>query len=316
MTTIPVLDYATFTGPTKQAFVEAWGEAARGPGFMVVKNHGIPETLIADMFAKGDAFFALPKEVKDEVSIDKSPNNRGYAGTGSESLDEKSGQMDQKEAYNMAMDFPADDPRVLRGDPYRGPNMWPEGVPGFKETFTAYFDAVLDLGVNLHRAIALDLDLEEDFFASHFDESMSTLRVLRYPEAKDPKPGEIGAGAHTDYGSITLLMTDGTAGLQVKPRDSAEWIDVPHVDGAFVVNIGDLLMRWTNDVYVSNPHRVQRPKKERRSIAFFMDPNPNSLVETLPTVPGERHYEPILAHEYLTQRLTATYSQKHPGNAA
>jgi isopenicillin N synthase-like dioxygenase len=90
---------------------------------------------------------------------------------------------------------------------------------------------------------------------------------------------------------------------------------VPHVDGAFVVNIGDLLMRWTNDVYVSNPHRVLRPKKERRSIAFFMDPNPNSLVETLPTVPGERHYEPILAHEYLTQRLTATYSQKHTGNA-
>jgi isopenicillin N synthase-like dioxygenase len=117
MTTIPVLDYATFSGPTKQAFVEAWGEAARGPGFLVVKNHGIPQALIDDMFAKADAFFALPKEVKDEVSIDKSPNNRGYAGTGSESLDEKSGQMDQKEAYNMAVDFPADDPRVLRGDP-------------------------------------------------------------------------------------------------------------------------------------------------------------------------------------------------------
>lgn len=310
MTTIPILDYATFSGDTKRAFVDAWGKAARGPGFLVVKNHGIDEALITNLFAKTDTFFALPAEVKAQVSIDKSPNNRGYAGTGSEALDEKSGQMDQKEAYNIGLDYAADDPCVLRGDPYRGPNMWPDSVPGFKETFCTYFDSVLDLGVNLHRAIALDLDLEEDYFAQHFTQSMSTLRVLRYPQAKNPKPGEIGAGAHTDYGSITLLMTDGTAGLQVKPRNTGDWIDVPHVDGAFVVNIGDLLMRWTNDVYVSNPHRVQRPLKERRSIAFFMDPNPDSLVSTLPTLSDDPHYEPIIAHEYLTQRLTATYSQK------
>ena len=315
MTTIPVLDFASFEGATKQSFVDAWGKAARGPGFVVIKNHGIDQALIDAIFAKADAFFALPLDQKNKVSIDKSPNNRGYAGTGSESLDEKSGQMDQKEAYNMALDFAADDPRVLRGDPFRGPNMWPDGVDGFREAFTRYFKAVTDLGVNLHRAIALDLGLDEHFFAEHFDESMSTLRVLRYPAAVNPKPGEIGAGAHTDYGSITLLMTDGTPGLQVKPRDQDDWIDVPHVDGAYVVNIGDLLMRWTNDTYVSNPHRVQRPLKERRSIAYFMDPNPNSLVEKLPTVDGEAHYPPILAHEYLTQRLTATYSQKHTGNA-
>ena len=310
MTTIPILDYATFAGDTKQDFVTAWGEAARGPGFLVVKNHGIDTALISDVFAKADAFFALPAKTKAEVSIDKSPNNRGYAGTGSEALDEKSGLMDQKEAYNMGLDFAADDPCVLRGDPYRGPNMWPADVPGFRETFTTYFNAVLDFGVNLHRAIALDLELNEDYFAQHFTESMSTLRVLRYPHTQNPKPDEIGAGAHTDYGSITLLMTDGTAGLQVKPRDSDDWIDVPHVDDAYVVNIGDLLMRWTNDIYVSNPHRVQRPVKERRSIAFFMDPNPNSLVTALPSVQGDRHYDPILAHEYLTERLTATYSRK------
>jgi isopenicillin N synthase-like dioxygenase len=188
MTTIPVLDYATFSGRHQTGLRRSLGRGRARAGLSGGQEPRHPETLIADMFAKADAFFALPKEVKDEVSIDKSPNNRGYAGTGSEALDEKSGQMDQKEAYNMAMDFAADDPRVLRGDPYRGPNMWPDGVPGFKETFSAYFDAVLDLGVNLHRAIALDLDLEEDFFAQHFDESMSTLRVLRYPEAKTRSP--------------------------------------------------------------------------------------------------------------------------------
>ncbi|MEM6711143.1 MAG: 2-oxoglutarate and iron-dependent oxygenase domain-containing protein [Pseudomonadota bacterium] len=312
MTTIPVLDYATFAGDTKQAFIEAWGAAARGPGFMVVTNHGIGASVIDAVFDRADAFFALSLDEKRKVSIDLSPHNRGYAGTGSESLDEKSGQMDQKEAYNMGLDLAADDPRVLRGDPYRGPNMWPD-VPGFETALQTYFDAVTALGQNMHRAIALDLGLDEHFFTGHFDESMSTLRVLRYPPAVNASPGEIGAGAHTDYGSITLLMTDGTPGLQVKPRDSEHWIDVPHVDNAFVVNIGDLLMRWTNDTYVSNPHRVQRPTKERRSIAYFMDPNPDSLVEKLPTIEGEAHYRPILAHEYLTYRLTATYSQKHPG---
>lgn len=309
MTTIPILDYATFSGATKQDFVDAWGNAARGPGFLVVKNHGVDQALIGAMFAKADEFFALPGAEKAKISIDKSPHNRGYAGTGSESLDEKSGQMDQKEAFNMALDLPADDPRVIAREPYRGTNMWPD-VSGFQETFTAYFDQVLNLGLNLHRAIALDLGLAEDYFSKHFVDSMSTLRVLRYPPAINPRPGEIGAGAHTDYGSITLLMSDGTAGLQVKPRDSNDWIDVPAVDGAFIVNIGDLLMRWTNNIYVSNPHRVLRPVKERRSIAFFMDPNPNACVEALPGTGEKKHYEPILSHEYLTMRLTATYSQK------
>ncbi|MBV6658936.1 MAG: isopenicillin N synthase family oxygenase [Devosiaceae bacterium] len=315
MSPIPVLDYALFGGDTKGEFVRAWGEAARGPGFLVVANHGVDGALIRAMFDAADTFFAQPMEAKSKVSIDQSPHNRGYAGTGSESLDEASGLMDQKEAFNMGLDLAPDDPRVLAGEPYRGVNLWPD-VPGFSETFRAYFDAVLDLGQNLHRAIALDLDLPEDYFAGHFDQSMSTLRVLRYPPVSTPTPDEIGAGEHTDYGSITLLVTDGTPGLQVKPRDSDEWINVPHVEGAFVVNIGDLLMRWTNDTYVSNPHRVQRPLRERRSIAFFMDPNPDSLVEKLPTIAGDPHYPPILAHEYLTYRLTATYSQKHPGNAA
>ena len=315
MTTIPILDCSDLDGGDPAAFVRAWGEAARGPGFMVVTGHGVDAGLIASMFAMADTFFALPLEEKRRVSIDLSPHNRGYAGTGSEALDEKSGVMDQKEAFNMGLDLPADDPRVLAGEPYRGVNLWPD-VPGFADTFRAYFDAVLGLGVKLHRAIALDLGLPEHWFAGHFDASMATLRVLRYPAAANPAPGEIGAGAHTDYGSITLLVTDGTPGLQVKPRDHDGWIDVPHVDGAFVVNIGDLLMRWTNDTYVSNPHRVLRPPRERRSIAFFLDPNPDSLVEKLPTVAGPAHYPPILAHEYLTQRLTATYSQKHTGAAS
>ena len=134
---------------------------------------------------------------------------------------------------------------------------------------------------------------------------MATLRLLNYPAGD--ATAAIGAGAHTDYGSLTLLMTDGVGGLQVRPRGSDEWIDAPKVDGALIVNIGDCLMRWTNDVYVSTPHRVVAPPAARRSIAFFLDPNPDARIEALPGT-GEPRYEPIAASDYLASRLAATYA--------
>ncbi|TMV35589.1 isopenicillin N synthase family oxygenase, partial [Thioclava sp. BHET1] len=115
----------------------------------------------------------------------------------------------------------------------------------------------------------------------------------------------LGAGAHTDYGALTLLMTDGIAGLQVKPR-GRDWIDVPHLPGALTVNIGDCLMRWSNDLYISTPHRVQPPPRPRRSIAFFLDPNPDSLISALPGT-GAPHYPAMRGADYLRSRLDVTY---------
>jgi isopenicillin N synthase-like dioxygenase len=135
---------------------------------------------------------------------------------------------------------------------------------------------------------------------------MATLRLLHYPAGTSQD--EIGAGAHTDYGSLTLLATDGVAGLQVQPRGSEDWINVPHVEGAFVVNIGDCLMRWTNDIYVSNPHRVIPPQRERYSVAFFLDPNPDALIRALPGT-GAAKYPEITGADYLMSRLNATYSE-------
>ncbi|MEL7131724.1 MAG: 2OG-Fe(II) oxygenase family protein, partial [Pseudomonadota bacterium] len=128
------------------------------------------------------------------------------------------------------------------------------------------------------------------------------------PVAASGAENEIGAGAHTDYGAITLLMTDGEPGLQVKPR-GGDWTDVPHVPGAYVVNIGDCLMRWTNDIYVSTPHRVLPPKRQRRSVAFFCEANPDALVTALPGT-GKAKYPPIRAADYLASRLEATYAPK------
>ncbi|MEM1039169.1 MAG: 2-oxoglutarate and iron-dependent oxygenase domain-containing protein [Pseudomonadota bacterium] len=304
MSAVPILDFSRFTDGEAGAFVTELGAVCRDTGFFVLTNHGIGDRLVANSFEMARRFFSLPQTQKDALSISLSPHNRGYATIGSESLDENSGVADKKEAFNIGLDLAVDDPRVLANEPFRGVNVWPD-MDGFRDASLVYFQAVWALGRKVHEALALSLDLPRSYFEAHFNAPMATLRMLRYPPASGAK-NEIGAGAHTDYGSITLLKTDGVSGLQVKPCDR-DWIDVPHIEGAFIVNIGDCLMRWTNDVYVSTPHRVLPPATERYSIAFFLDPNPDSVIEKLPTIAGPAKYKPVTGAQYLMQRLTATY---------
>ncbi|MEL7345620.1 MAG: 2-oxoglutarate and iron-dependent oxygenase domain-containing protein [Pseudomonadota bacterium] len=305
---IPILDWSTYQSDP-DSFTAALGKACRDTGFFLLKGHGVDPTLIDGVFSKADAFFALPQAEKAPLSISNNPHNRGWASEGSENLDDTAEGHDRKEAFNVGFDLAADDPRVLAGEPFRGVNVWPKD-PAFRDTMLAYYSAVHGLSVDLHHAIARDLGLDEDYFAPHFTAPLATLRVLRYPEARDAAPGELGAGAHSDYGSVTLLMTDGEAGLEVRPR-GGDWTPVPHVEGAYVVNIGDCLMRWSNDIYVSTPHRVQRPKRVRRSIAFFLDPNPESVIQALPGT-GAPKYQPITGADYLRSRLDATYKAPTP----
>ncbi len=302
-TEIPVLDWHGFASvETRTAFVADLGRACRDTGFFVLTGHGIDAALIGDVFAQADVFFAQPRAEKAKLDIRASGTNRGWAEIGTENLDDTSDAFDRKEAFNIGLDMDPDDPRIRAGEPFRGVTLWPD-LAGFRDTLLAYFAAVHRLGVELHRPIALDLGLEEQYFTPHLDQPLATLRLLRYPGGG----GEgIGAGAHTDYGSLTLLMTDGEAGLQVRPRGQ-DWIDVPHVPGGFVVNIGDCLMRWTNDIYVSTPHRVLVPRRVRRSIAFFLDPNPDAVIRALPGT-GEAHYPPVTGADYLRSRLDATYT--------
>ena len=305
-THIPVLDWSRFTsGTDRDGFVADLSKACRDTGFFLVTGHGIPQSLIDDAFKAAGAFFALPEPVKARSDIRNSRNNRGWSGPGTENLDDtKPDQVDRKEAFNTGLEFAPDDPR-LTSQPFRGMNAWPD-VPGFRDTVMAYFDAVHAFGIDLHRAIALDLGLPEHYFAPYLDEPLATLRMLRYP-GSDGTDG-IGAGAHTDYGSITVLYSDGEPGLQVQPRGK-DWIDVPSIPGAFIINIADCLMRWTNDIYVSTPHRVRIPKNPRRSLAFFLDPNPDAVIEALPGT-GTAKYPPVTGAEYLKMRLDATYTDK------
>ena len=294
---IPVLDWRRWRSD-RAGFVADLGRAARGPGFFVLAHHDIPESTVSETFAAADRFFALPVDAKNAVA--RTADNRGYVGHGTEGLDDASGVKDRKEAFNIGLELDADDPRMA--EPFRGPNRWPD-VAGFRETTLGYFDAAWKQGVALQRAVALDLGLPHDHFDAAFSAPMATLRLLNYPAGD---AGSVGAGAHTDYGALTLLMTDGVGGLQVRPRGEAEWIDAPRVDGALIVNIGDCLMRWTNDVYVSTPHRVVAPPAARRSIAFFLDPNPEAEVAALPGT-GVPRYEATTGADYLASRLNATY---------
>jgi len=159
--------------------------------------------------------------------------------------------------------------------------------------------------VALRRPIAIDLGLAPDWFAGSLDAPLATLRILRYPPAAGA--GISCAGEHTDYGNLTLLATDDAGGLEVRTREG-DWLSVPHVPGAFIVNIGDCLMRWTNDVSVSTPHRVtHRARRERLSLAFFLDPNPDAVVEAPPTcVSPERpaRYPATTGAAYLKKPLS------------
>ena len=300
---IPILDWSrNTTDPDRLA--RDMGSAVRDTGFFLLANPAVPEALRAGVFAQADALFSLPEADKQAVSILNTPHYRGWAKPGDESLDETRPEVDTKQTFNIGLDLSPDDPRL--GQPFRGLNQWPD-LPGFRQAMLAYYDAAQAQGMAILSLLARDLGLAPDHFAALFDQPLSALRLLHYPPATGAA-GEIGAGAHTDYGAITLLMTDGEPGLQVRPR-GGDWTDVPHVPGAYVVNIGDCLMRWTNDIYVSTPHRVLPPKRQRRSVAFFVEANPDTMVAALPGT-GAAKYPPIRAADYLQSRLDATYAPK------
>jgi isopenicillin N synthase-like dioxygenase len=286
------------------------GRAARGLGFFSVTDHGIDPALIDAVFAQSRIFFAQPQAAKDALSVANSTAYRGYVRLGEEKLDPAIAP-DVKECFNAGPDLAADDPDVLAGRPYHAVNQWPD-LPDFRATLRAFHAAALDLVVRMQRAIALDLGIDEHFFDASFSDAVGVLRLLHYPPHPGTFDGSVyGAGAHTDYGNLTLLAQDQTGGLEVKRRDGT-WVAVPPQAGTFVCNIGDCLMRWTNDIYVSNAHRVvNRSGRERFSFAYFGDPNEDARVACIPSClgPGEApKYAPITYGEYLRSRYDATYA--------
>ena len=307
---IPTLDIRRFTDPSsaedRQAFVDQLGAAYREWGFAGIRNHGIPQALIDDAYRVFQAFFALPEAAKKHYHVPGSGGARGYTPFGVETA--KGAQhFDLKEFWHIGREIP-DDSKYREVMP---PNLWPEEVEGFREKGYALYDALDRLGAQVLAALALHLGLPEDYFADKTNFGNSILRPIHYPPiTADDIPNE-RAGAHEDINLITLLVGASAAGLEVKSKQG-EWVPFTSDADTIVVNIGDMLQRLTNHVYPSTTHRVVNPpgeqaRKPRYSVPFFLHPNPDFLIDVLPsTISADnpsRYPEAITAQGYLEERL-------------
>lgn len=283
---LPLIDISGLRSaePGDRAAVgRALREVCLDRGFFYLTGHRVPADLRARAMAAIRAFFSLPLEEKRKVDMAQSSCNRGYEPLRGQTLD-PGAPADVKEGYYIGRDLTPDDPRVRAGKFNHGPNIWPQALPRFRQDLEAYYAAMHDLARLLMRGLALSLGLDEGYFDEFCTEELATLRLLHYPEQPaNPLPGEKGCGAHTDFGTITLLLQDDCGGLQVWDGDRG-WIDAPPVAGTYVVNLGDMVGRWTNDRYRSTLHRVINSSgRDRYSIPFFYLGNPDTPIECIAT---------------------------------
>ena len=274
-------------------------------GFAIVRDHTIPQDLIDRAEAMARAFFALPEEAKRAYHIEGGGGARGYTPFGTEIA--KDAQVhDLKEFWHVGRTLPAGHELA----DFMQPNVWPGELPEFRETFEALFAAFEETGALILRAIALHLGLAPDWFEKSVADGNSVMRLLHYPPLPEDAPeGAIRAAAHGDINTITLLLGAEEAGLELKNKQG-EWVPVSPPPGALAVNVGDMLDRLTNGTLRSTTHRVVNPageaaRRSRYSMPFFLHFRPDFLIEPLPQCvqEGESAPPPILAHDYLLQRL-------------
>ena len=312
---IPVIDVGALGGGSAEAVAkvaEDIRQASAEVGFFYIRNHGIAPAIRDAALAASKRFFALPPEIKARVAVNR--QHRGFMAPGGAKMHEGA-RTDLKESFNWALELGADDPDVLSGDkPLLGPNNWPDDdLPELRTAFYAYYRAACDCGRDLMRAFAVSLGADESFFAPRFDKPIARGSALYYPP-QPPQMGteQFGVGAHTDYGCLTLLWQDAVGGLQVQGRDG-DWVTAHPIPDTLVVNVGDLLARWSNDRFVSTPHRVVNASgRERYSMAVFFDPNYEAVVDPADFLPpGETaKYGPIMAGAHVKARFDAAFAYR------
>ncbi|KAH7304521.1 oxidoreductase [Stachybotrys elegans] len=326
---IPLIDFGAFRQGDEKAKTETAKAILSGfqrAGFIYLYNHGISKASVSQAFDESVRFFKRPLAQKEELAWTTPEANRGYVRQGREKLAsdnvndgdvdkqrESEGQ-DLKETMNIGRE----------GDGFD--NHWPDSFDNegkmFKSSMLAFFDECQHVNLEIMRAIAVGLGIQEHWFDSFCDAGDNTLRLLHYPKVSTEvfrkNKFQVRAGAHTDYGSITLLFQDMAGGLQVQSPDGT-FVDATPIADTIVVNAGDMLARWSNDTIKSTKHRVIEPQKgslengthpARYSIAYFCIPNVDSLIEAIPGTyddAQDRKYPSIKSKQYLVQRLAATF---------
>ncbi len=295
-------------------------EALSTLGFAYIAGHTVRRATRDAAFAASREFHASSLEQKRSLAINAF--HRGYMGMATSTIVTSSvakvTRPNMSESLMLMHELPPDDPGLLAGLPMQGPNQWPGWLPGFKPAMTAYVSEVDALGRYIVRLIAMSLGLEAHALDHHFERPTTFLRALHYPPQPPVEDDQMGSAPHTDYGIITLLAQDDSGGLQVRPR-GGDWIEAPPIPDTYVLNVGDMLARWTNDRFVSTPHRViNRSGGDRYSLPYFLDPAMDALIECLPTCTDAQHpprYEPVTYGEYLLERLDKNYAYRKQAHA-
>lgn len=307
MIDIPVIDMSL----DETRLVEELMSALTSIGFVTLVNHGLPEDLIPKAYNASKTFFEMPHDVKQKYKFQGSASNRGYIGVGFETLDVVDGHATPENTpmFKESLEIGKEDEPGFH-------NEWPDELKetSFQADLLEYFNTMDALNLRILRLIGIGLELDDpNYLVDRCNGQHENLRLLHYPAMEDASLSR--ANLHTDYGTVTLLSQDQVGGLQVLTVDG-EWLDVTPIEGSIVMNVGEMLMRWSNGKLKATLHQVKAPPSsdgngvpERYSIAFFCNPNKDTLLECLPTCCSEENppkYDPIKSVDYITQRLSAT----------
>jgi isopenicillin N synthase-like dioxygenase len=301
------------TSHSAGAVAAALREACTDVGFFYLAGHGISQGLLDAQLEWTRRFFALPLAARERVAMRNSRARRGFEPMATQVLDAGT-PPDLKESFYLGRELGPDHPYVRAGVAGYGANQWPDGIPGFRAQMETYLVALGALAVDMMRILALSLELPRDYFDAMMREPMPVLRLIHYPpHPADARTNQLGAGAHTDWGALTFLLQDGSGGLEVQ-NAAGDWVAAPPVPGTFVMNLGDMVERWTNGLYRSTVHRVlnRASGRSRYSVPYFSNPDFNARVECLPTCTDAAHpprYAPCSAGQHLKESFELSYAR-------
>ncbi|MEO9191019.1 MAG: 2OG-Fe(II) oxygenase family protein [Acetobacteraceae bacterium] len=309
---LPIID---LEGPDESKLARQLDAAFTGIGFCYFRGIGVEESLREDVFAASRRFHAMAPAAKQALAMNSF--HRGYMAPKTSLIETSSVALvtrpNDSESFMLMHEVPPDDPRF--GRPLDGPNQWPD-LPGFREAVEGYERAMRGFCHRLLRPLALALDLPPDWFAPFFEQPTTFLRLLHYPpQAPDSPDDAFGSAPHTDYGFITILAQDNAGGLEVRRRDGT-WLKARPIQGTWVVNVADMLARWTNGRWQSTPHRVKNLSGgDRYSCPYFFDMSMDSTVAVPPTCCGPDNppkFPPVRYGDYLLERLDRNYAYRKP----